>query len=146
MLGRLSRSIAVGEGETVQVLSVDAALAVRPGNRLVRRLADRRWEVADLGAGRATEIELDADGSPVRGRRRLAPRGLKPDLVVDGPWTSEAIRAADREARGKASGRVVERSTIFVSARRGRRNGAQATPVLESVARTRTSVPSCVFE
>jgi hypothetical protein len=64
MLGRLSRSIAVGEGETVQVLAVDAALVVRPGTRLVRRLADRRWAVADLGAGRATEIELDADGIP----------------------------------------------------------------------------------
>jgi len=64
MLGRLARSIAVGEGETVRVLSVDASLVVRPGERLVRRLADRRWEVADLAAGRETEIELDADGIP----------------------------------------------------------------------------------
>ena len=64
MLGRLARSVAVGEGETVQVLSVDAALVVRPGDRLIRRLADRRWEVADLGAGRAVELELDADGIP----------------------------------------------------------------------------------
>ena len=64
MLARMARSVRVGEGETVEVLSVDAGLVVRPGTRLVRRLADRRWEVADLGAGREFEVELDADGVP----------------------------------------------------------------------------------
>jgi hypothetical protein len=64
MLARMARTVAVGEGETVAVLAVDAVLAVRPGTRLVRRLADRRWEVADLGAGRSFELELDADGVP----------------------------------------------------------------------------------
>jgi hypothetical protein len=64
MLARMARSVAVGEGETVSVLAVDPILAVRPGTRLVRRLAERRWEVADLGAGRSFELELDADGVP----------------------------------------------------------------------------------
>ena len=64
MLARMARSARGGEGETVEVLSVDAGLVVRPGTRLVRRLADRRWEVADLGAGREFEVELDADGVP----------------------------------------------------------------------------------
>jgi hypothetical protein len=63
-LGRLARLVAVGEGETVEVLAVDRALVVRPGTRLVRRIGERRWEVADLGSQRATEIELDADGAP----------------------------------------------------------------------------------
>ena len=64
MLARMARSVAVGEGETVAVLAVDAGLVVRPGTRLVRRLAEWRWEVADLGAGRSFELELDADGVP----------------------------------------------------------------------------------
>ena len=64
MLGRMTRSVRVGEGETVAVLSVDSGLVVRPGNRLVRRIAEGRWEIADLGAGRAFEVELDADGVP----------------------------------------------------------------------------------
>jgi hypothetical protein len=64
MLSRLARSVAVGEGETVRVIAVDASLVARPGDRLVRRLTERRWEIADLAAGRAVEIELDPDGVP----------------------------------------------------------------------------------
>jgi hypothetical protein len=37
---------------------------VRPGTRVARRLADERWEVADLAAGRAATFKLDADGLP----------------------------------------------------------------------------------
>lgn len=64
MLARMARSVAVGEGETVAVISVDGGLVARPGTRLVRRIADLRWEVADLGAGRAFEMELDPDDVP----------------------------------------------------------------------------------
>ena len=64
MLARMTRSVAVGEGETVAVVSVDSGLVVRSGTRLVRRLSESRWEVADLGAGRALELELDGDGVP----------------------------------------------------------------------------------
>jgi len=67
MLRRLSSSVRVGEGETVPVLAIDASLAVRPGNRLVRRLADRRWIVADLAGAREMAIELDANGIPQLG-------------------------------------------------------------------------------
>jgi hypothetical protein len=64
MLRRLSASVRVGQGETVPVLAIDRSLVVRPGNRLVRRLADRRWIVADLAGAREMAIELDADGIP----------------------------------------------------------------------------------
>ena len=68
MLRRLAGSVAVGEGETVAVLAIDRALAVRRGSRLVRRLAERRWQVADLRGGREVILELDAEGVPVLGR------------------------------------------------------------------------------
>jgi len=67
MLRRLSSSVRVGEGETVPVLAIDRSLAVRGGTRLVRRLADRRWIVADLAAAREMAIELDQDGVPQLG-------------------------------------------------------------------------------
>jgi hypothetical protein len=67
MLRRLSSSVRVGEGETVPVLAIDQSLAVRGGTRLVRRLADRRWIVADLAAAREMAIELDQDGVPQLG-------------------------------------------------------------------------------
>jgi len=64
MLRRLSASVRVGEGETIPVLAIDGSLAVRPGTRLVRRLADRRWIVADLAGAREMAIELDPNGIP----------------------------------------------------------------------------------
>jgi len=64
MLHRLSGSVRVGEGETIDILSIDAALTVRPGSRVVRRIADARWEVADLSAGTQSTIELGAHGIP----------------------------------------------------------------------------------
>jgi hypothetical protein len=67
MVGRLARTVHVGGGETVPVLSIDASLVVRPGTRLVRRLTAERWLVADVTGGRETTIELDADGIPVLG-------------------------------------------------------------------------------
>ena len=67
MLRRLARTVEVGGGETVSILSIDASLVVRPGNRLVRRLAPDRWLVADVAGARETTIELDADGIPVLG-------------------------------------------------------------------------------
>ena len=67
MLRRLARTVEVGGGETVPVLSIDASLVVRPGSRLVRRLSPERWLVADVSGGRETTIELDADGIPVLG-------------------------------------------------------------------------------
>jgi hypothetical protein len=67
MLRRLGASIRVGEGETLPVLAVDRSLAVRPGTRLVRRIADRRWVVADLAAARELVLELDPDGVPQLG-------------------------------------------------------------------------------
>jgi hypothetical protein len=67
MLRRLGPTVRVGEGETVPVLAIDRSLAVRPGTRLVRRLADRRWIVADLAAAREMAIELDPDGLPQLG-------------------------------------------------------------------------------
>ena len=67
MLRRLAKSVEVGGGETVPVLSIDASLVVRPGNRLVRRLTPERWLVADVTGGRETTIELDDDGIPVLG-------------------------------------------------------------------------------
>jgi hypothetical protein len=67
MLRRLGKSVEVGGGETVPVLSIDAALAVRPGTRMVRRIAAAQWVVADTAGRRETTIELDADGIPVLG-------------------------------------------------------------------------------
>lgn len=67
MLRRLARTVEVGGGETVAVLSVDAALTVRPGTLLVRRIASERWIVADVAGNRETTIELDPDGIPVLG-------------------------------------------------------------------------------
>ncbi|HEX7471704.1 MAG TPA: hypothetical protein VF323_01375 [Candidatus Limnocylindrales bacterium] len=67
MLRRLAKKVEVGGGETVPVLSIDASLVVRPGTRLVRRLAPERWLIADVSGGRETTIELDADGIPVLG-------------------------------------------------------------------------------
>ena len=67
MLRRLGPTVRVGEGETVPVLAIDRSLAVRLGTRLVRRLADRRWIVADLAAAREMAIELDPDGVPQLG-------------------------------------------------------------------------------
>jgi hypothetical protein len=67
MLRRLGASIRVGEGETVPVLAVERSLVVRPGTRLVRRIADRRWVVADLAAARELVLELDPDGVPQLG-------------------------------------------------------------------------------
>jgi hypothetical protein len=64
MLRRLDKTVAAGEGETISVLAIDARLSVRPETRLVRRLDDRRWEVANLAGGRATTIALDASGIP----------------------------------------------------------------------------------
>jgi hypothetical protein len=66
-LRRLAARVRVGEGETIPVLAIDRSLAVRPGSRLVRRVADRRWEVADLAGARETVIELDPDGLPQLG-------------------------------------------------------------------------------
>lgn len=63
-LGRLSRSVAVGEGETVPVVAVDRVLAVRPGSRLVRRVAERRWIVANLADRHEIDIDLDEHGIP----------------------------------------------------------------------------------
>lgn len=67
MLRHLARTVDVGGGETVAVLSIDTSLAVRPGTRLVRRLGPDRWQVADVAGGREATIELDADGIPVLG-------------------------------------------------------------------------------
>lgn len=67
MVRRLARTVHVGGGETVPVLSIDASLVVRPGTRLVRRLTAERWLVADVSAGREITIELDTDGIPVLG-------------------------------------------------------------------------------
>jgi hypothetical protein len=67
MLRRLGASIRVGEGETVPVLAVDRSLAVRSGTRLVRRIGDRRWVVADLAAAWELVLELDRDGLPQLG-------------------------------------------------------------------------------
>jgi hypothetical protein len=67
MLRRLAKTVEVGGGETVPVLSIDASLVVRPGTRLVRRLAPDRWLVADVTGGREMTLELDADGIPVLG-------------------------------------------------------------------------------
>jgi len=64
MLHRLSAQIKVGEGETIPVLSIDGAFTARPATRLVRRLAEDSWEVADLAAGRSSVIDLDARGVP----------------------------------------------------------------------------------
>jgi hypothetical protein len=62
MLRRLARAVPVGEGETVPVLAIDQELEVRPATRLVRRLTEGRWEVADLAAGQVFELEIDPDG------------------------------------------------------------------------------------
>jgi hypothetical protein len=67
MLRRLSSTVRVGAGETVPVLAIDGSLAVRPGSRLVRRLADRQWIVADLAGAREISIELDTHGIPQLG-------------------------------------------------------------------------------
>lgn len=67
MLRRLAKSVEVGGGETVAVLSMDTSLVVRPGTRLVRRLTPERWLIADVTGGRETVIELDDDGIPVLG-------------------------------------------------------------------------------
>lgn len=63
-LARLARSVPVGEGETIPVVAVDPSLGVRPGTRLVRRVAERRWIVADLAARHEIDVELDDDGIP----------------------------------------------------------------------------------
>ncbi|MBF6604356.1 MAG: hypothetical protein IVW53_02065 [Chloroflexi bacterium] len=65
MVERLARTVAVGEGETVPIIVVDAALDVQISSRLVRRVAERRWLIADLGARREWAIELDERGIPV---------------------------------------------------------------------------------
>jgi hypothetical protein len=67
MVRRLAKTVEVGGGETVPVLSIDASLVVRPGNRMVRRLSPERWLIADVAGGREMTIELDADGIPVLG-------------------------------------------------------------------------------
>jgi hypothetical protein len=67
MLRRLGKTVEVGGGETVPVLSIDASLVVRPGSRMVRRIGAARWVVADMANRRETTIELDADGIPVLG-------------------------------------------------------------------------------
>jgi hypothetical protein len=64
MLRRLSSSVRVGAGETIPVLAIDRSLAVRPGTRLVRRLTDRQWIVADLAGAREMAIDLDPNGIP----------------------------------------------------------------------------------
>jgi hypothetical protein len=64
MLRRMARLVRVGEGETVPVLAIDPGLTVRVGTRVVRRLTEGRWEVADLAAGRSIVQELDGLGLP----------------------------------------------------------------------------------
>jgi len=63
-LARLARSVHVGEGETIPVVAVDPSLGLRPGTRLVRRIAERRWVVADLADRHEIDVELDEDGVP----------------------------------------------------------------------------------
>ena len=67
MLRRLAKTVEVGGGETVPVLSVDASLVVRPGHRLVRRLGPERWLIADTTAAREITIDVDGDGIPILG-------------------------------------------------------------------------------
>ena len=68
MLRRLARTVEVGGGETVPVLSIDASL-VGPARHAASSGASApdRWLVADVAGGREVTIELDADGIPVLG-------------------------------------------------------------------------------
>jgi hypothetical protein len=64
MLRRLASQVRVGEGETIPVLAIDGVLTVRPATRLVRRLTDERWEVADLAGARSWTLDVDRRGVP----------------------------------------------------------------------------------
>lgn len=62
-LHRRQAQVSVGQGGTLDVLSIDSDLNVQAATRRFERLSEERWRVGALA------LELDADGLPLGGRR-----------------------------------------------------------------------------
>jgi hypothetical protein len=101
---RLAGSVAVGEGRTVPVVVIGDDLTISEATRRFVRLGEAEWRIeGELGAARATTLEVDERGIPVGSGTRWGGRSRSNDpafpAMVERLWTSPSGGTAFGESR-----------------------------------------------